>query len=60
MNNANELIIYNYTMQEVLNKACSFATKELDLALSFICLFDKNQNLQIVESFGEKNQFFQI
>ncbi|AXH09324.1 hypothetical protein CP960_08075 [Malaciobacter halophilus] len=54
LNNANELIIYNYTMQEVLNKACSFATKELDLALSFICLFDKNQNLQIVESFGEK------
>lgn len=53
LNNANELIIYNYTMEEVLNKACSFATKELDLSLSFICLLNKKQELQIVESNGK-------
>lgn len=53
LNNANELIIYNYTMEEVLNKACSFATKELDLSLSFICLLNKQDRLQIVESSGK-------
>ncbi|WP_404320183.1 EAL domain-containing protein [Malaciobacter canalis] len=53
LNNANELIIYNYTMEEVLNKACSFATKELDLSLSFICLSNKQDRLQIVESSGK-------
>ncbi|RXI38340.1 hypothetical protein CRU99_11205 [Malaciobacter mytili] len=55
LNHANELIIYNYTMEEVLNKACSFATKELELSLSFICLLNKDK-LQIVESNGEKKE----
>jgi diguanylate cyclase (GGDEF)-like protein/PAS domain S-box-containing protein len=40
-------------MEEVLNKACSFATKELDLSLSFICLLNKQDRLQIVESSGK-------
>lgn len=55
LNHANELIIYNYTMEEVLHKACSFATKELELSLSFICLLNKDK-LQIVESSGEKKE----
>ena len=50
LSNTNELIVYDYNMQEVLNQTCLLAKKELDLSLSFVAMLNKNNQLEIVAS----------
>ncbi len=50
LSNTNELIIYDYKMQDVLKQACVLATKELDLSLTFVALLNKNDELEIIQS----------
>ena len=50
LSNTNELIIYDYKMNDVLKQACILARKELDLSYTLVSMINQDGSLRVIES----------
>ncbi len=54
LSKTNELIIHDYSMDEVFQNVCDISVNEVDLSLAFIGMLDSEGDINIVASTGKK------
>lgn len=54
LSKTNELIIHDYSMDEVFQNVCDIAVNEVDLSLAFIGMLDSEGDIKIVASTGKQ------